>query len=146
MIRYSLLIVMVASLLLAGCGQVQEVLSQPDFIPNNLIPDLALPEGVEFFGGGGGGGGGLGGPEGQLASFNFSSALSLDTIHTHFVEQLENAGWEAIADPETGENSLTTFWEVFEFSGKTWAAKLQVNQLTQDRPYEYKVTLALVNP
>jgi hypothetical protein len=141
MIRYSFLFVMVASLLLAGCGQVQEVLSQPDFIPDNLIPDLELPEGVTLFGGGGGGGDGL-----QLASFNFNSALGLETIHNHFAEQLRDNGWEAIADPETGENSLTTFWEVFAFSGKTWAAKLQVNQMTQESPYEYRVTLALVNP
>ncbi len=141
MVRYSLSLLVLAGLLLSGCAQVQEVLSQPDFIPDNLIPDLELPEGVSLFGGGGGGGDGL-----QLASFNFNSALGLETIHNHFAEQLQESGWEAIADPETGENSLATFWEVFEFSGKTWAAKLQVNQLTQESPYEYKVTLALVNP
>ena len=133
------------TLVLAACAPQPLVVEQPDFIPDNMIPPLVLPADASSGGGGGGGGGGPGRQRGQGAQFEFHSELTLEGMHAHFYDQLYDAAWEPRAK-EADEASRSTFWEVTDERGRTWAAKLVVEQLGTESSFRYRISVDLIVP
>ena len=127
--------------LLAACAPAEP----PSTPPQGLIPALALPEGATLFGGGGGGGGGSGRQQGQGMAFDFNSSLPIDEVQRHFAEQLEAADWQARSG-EGEPDAPITFWEVFDADGRTWVAKLALEQSGDLAPYDYRVSVELLVP
>lgn len=138
MVRKTMWLLIVSLALLTACGQTAE----PTTPAGRQIPSLALPEGANPHGGGGGGGSG-GRQQNEGAGFEFSSDWSLEAVHRHFVGQLEAAGWQ-VRSEENGEIALVTSWDVFDEAGRTWAAKLIVEQTGATAPYEYQVDLEML--
>lgn len=138
---HRILLVILVLALLAACAPAET----PSTPPQGLIPALALPEDATLYGGGGGGGGGSGRQQGQGMTFDFNSSSSIEEIQRHFAEQLEAADWQA-RSKEGEQGALVSFWEVFDAVGRTWVAKLALEQSGDLAPYDYRVSVELLVP
>jgi hypothetical protein len=131
------------AVVLTACAPAPEAtptLPALDYLIEQLVPELTVPEGAQPLGGGGGGGGyGMG-----IDSF-FLSDLSIADVYKHYFDQLEASGWQIITQQET-ENSMTSFWEVTDSDRAAWSGKMEVIYSPPDFLDTYIVKVKILLP
>ena len=111
-----------------------------EYLVQELIPQLTVPEGAQQLGGGGGGG-----PNGMGVGAFFKTALGIADVYQHYAQQLQNAGWRLITE-EVSDNDMTGFWEVSDDEGASWSGKLEVAFSPPDFPDTYQVDVMILLP
>jgi hypothetical protein len=127
---------------IAACGPAATTTesNQPDYLKENLVPDLTVPEGAQALGGGGGGG-----EYGMDVGAYFLSDLGMGDVYQHYFEQLELAGWRIVSEQET-DNQMTSFWELSDKDGADWSGKMEVIFSPPDFEDTYLVNVAILFP
>lgn len=128
------------ALMVAGCGVPPASVEPLPSHELSLIPALYPP--ADMGSGGGGGGGGFGGEGFEL---NFSSGLNLLEVHGHFAEQLAEAGWQPV-DEQAEAGLMTTYWELVDEEGTSWAARLSLSERAEAGEGAYLMEIKLILP
>lgn len=131
-----------AFLLLAACGPTASPSEsiKPDYLKENLVPELTVPEGAQGLGGGGGGG-----EYGMDVGAYFLSDLSIAEVYHHYFEQLELAGWRLVSEQDT-DNEMTSYWELSDKDGAAWSGKMEVIFSPPDFKDTYLVNVMILFP
>jgi hypothetical protein len=111
-----------------------------EYLVQELIPPLTVPEGAQQLGGGGGGG-----PNGMGVGAFFTTQLDIADVYQHYLQQLQDAGWKLITE-QASDNEMTGFWEVTDDEGAAWSGKLNVVFSPPDFPDTYKVDVLILLP
>lgn len=133
-----------AILILPACSS--SALSTPEnytdyeYLVQELIPELTVPEGAQQLGSGGGGG-----PNGMGVGAFFKIQLGIADVYYHYAQQLQDAGWHLISE-QTSENEVIGFWEVMDDEGAAWSGKLKVVFSPPDFPDTYQLDVMILLP
>lgn len=138
------LISILAILILSACNS--PAFSTPvdytdyEYLIQELIPQLTVPEDAQPLGGGGGGG-----PNGMGVGTFFKTQLGIADVYQHYSQQLQDAGWRLITE-QASDNEMTGFWEVSDDEGAAWSGKLDVVFSPPDFPDTYQVDVMILLP